>query len=777
MPKIRNKNSGNINKSGYLNQTYKSYIKDKQNKISFFKKEKIHNIFKSLNSNINFFDDSRTFVFEEKNVNPTVFIENKYIPNNKVLHTPNTFPDKDDVNFKRSVTVSRENFDKVVDYNYLDSENVFFDESSLDKENIIDRKDNIKIKFKRSSSNPIELAYNFSGATQNNITNNNFGITFPSINYGSLFFKMPICGNTVYLDANEDKYVDYLTDVKYNKFNSLSDFLTSPIIFSGLTYSSDQTPKTLSNYNIPVSDFGFPYDAKFRPKDNHMISMKDYIKKPFFLEKVILNTSISNWSVSDTSNITEPCLNFINFFIINQRGSLSSNSLKQQRDIEYVNSSSLSSLSLDNNYDDNQKNTRKFTRLKTTFDESRSKYSKEDDGIFEDTNTDLSSLGHRELVTNISIVNYSRKTSTFPYFSSESFLSSNCDIIYNNTANSLLDSNNNSECIYENKKVAITSNVKSFKKQKILPRFTHFNIYPKKENATRSNTSRRSERSSILEENTLENLENLYTDTYGKSIEIFNTTNNIKNTKDNGYIIYPEDLLTFGISLTTNFSPKIASSSSDYDERSGRDIVHINDDIDFTLVGYYLENEKEKTIYQKKIHESKNVKVVGQQNSEVVDKLGNNLSYLCKGSYFDHISSGIAGKNYTDKNSTENVNFYSKNINNTFSNFLILLDENLSYKEKTNSSSKKIKHLYNLRHYGFYADRLNSNYYPAYTNTEFPNREFFRIKKLFKKGHFIEKNTANGDTINSYNKDKNCKLENSEIAFVDPSISIESTHN
>jgi hypothetical protein len=776
MPKIRNKNSGNINKSGTLSQTYKSYLRRTQEKESFFEKENIHNIFKEEN-NVQRYDDSDTIVFKSTNVNPTVFLRDDQINKNKILHTPNIYQEKDDVNSKRDVIVSKENFDNVIDYNFLESKKVSFNEQELNETKIVDNKENIVINFKRSSEHPIQLSYNFSGGTQNNISNNNFGVSFPSTNHSSLSFGMPICGNTVYLSHDEKEYVDYLSDVKFNHFNSLSDFLDAPIIFSGLTYSSDQSPKTLSNYNIPIEDFGFPYDSKFRPKDKHMIDMSEYIKKPFCLEKIVLNTSISNWSVSDSSNITDPCLNFINFFVISQRGSLSSNSLDNQRLIEHYGSSSIETTNIDNNYDDNQSKGRKFTRLKTSFDINSTKYTKEDGGMTDVTESSLSEFSHRELITNISVGNYSRKSSTFPYFSSESNLSSHCDLFNNMTSTNMLNSNNNAECIYEDKNINITSDIKSYKKQKILPRFSNFNIYPKKRNATRSNTERRSERSVEIENNTLENLENLYTDSHNKVIEVFNTTDDVKNNKENKYIVYPGDKLTFGISLTTNFSPSIATSSTQYTELSGRDIVHINNDISFTLVGHYLENDKEKTLYQKKTNESKNVKIVGAISSEVTDLLGNNSVFLSKGSYFDHLSTGIAGQTYqTGKEDNSHVNFNSRQTARTFSNFATLLDNDLSYKEKTGSTAKNIKHLYNLRHYGFYSDRIDSSYYPAYSSIEFKSREFPRVRKLFKKGLFTQKDTSKGDTINSYNKHVNCKLTNSELIFADPTMSIESLY-
>ena len=101
-------------------------------------------------------------------------------------------------------------------------------------------------------------------------------------------------------------------------------------------------------------------------------------------------------------------------------------------------------------------------------------------------------------------------------------------------------------------------------------------------------------------------------------------------SKDSSYILMPGDKLTFGINLSNKFDPSTLN---------GKDIVLINGDVKFKLLGRYLQNEEIIDIESKRYFTNKNVKKVGVLDSLPTDFVMNRVS-CSTGKYYD--MNGIA---------------------------------------------------------------------------------------------------------------------------------------
>lgn len=770
MPKIRNKNSGNINKSGALTQTYKSYFKEDREKYSFFKKEVNHRSLGSNNENI-FFDDSKSIMFVEKDLNPTLSID----PNHetKLLSTPNTFPDESIV--QTSVLRDKDYYNFSIEENYTENDYNILKEGFNDSA-VIDKKENIAINFERNQYSPIHLSSGYSGHSGSDITDNTVNIYYNPV---ANFIK-PTNSHTAYLSQIDNITCDYLNDATHNMYADFNTFCLSgdyAIPFSGLTYYSQNfadRQDNITNYNMPIQDFGFPYSAKFRPKEKHIINANKYISRPFVIEKVVLKTNISNWSIADI-NTQSPCINFVNFFILNQRGKLNSNALDQQRIVKRydTDSSDFEEHIVDNTYDD-ESYTQKWTNF--SVQKTNNDWEKQNIVVENISYNNPVKASQRELITNISITNYSRDDLGF--LTTEEYLDHDTDLLINKTGITKQTVNSGVECIYENLNVDITSNVKNYKHNKFLPRFSKFNLYPKKNYSTRTNFEKRSERSLKTEHNSFDSELKGNGDFYNQIVEYYDPSKS-SNSNSNEYVLYPEDELIFGVNLASSYDPG-AGDAKNYNSLYGRDVVHINGDINFTLVGYYLQSGEEKIISHKNHYENANMKRIGYSFSEVVDDFGLPSGYLLKGSYYDHQSStATAGSNFSSL-----VNYVSGRNGNGFTGNLISLPntvyltigrnsplenyeiDGLRYKENEQDTDYKfIKQYFNLNKFGQPAFKINFNRYIQHEDMDLNNIINYFIDKKYKKGLFIEKSLSAGDTFNSYNTTQRASLTDVQIAF------------
>ena len=77
----------------------------------------------------------------------------------------------------------------------------------------------------------------------------------------------------------------------------LKTYLSSQAIGFGATLGgggiSQNDLARLEAMGYPISNFGFPYDPKFQPNANQQLLMQNYISEPFLLEKIVVELSCS----------------------------------------------------------------------------------------------------------------------------------------------------------------------------------------------------------------------------------------------------------------------------------------------------------------------------------------------------------------------------------------------------------------------------------------------------------------------------------------------------
>ncbi len=753
MPKIRNKNSikgfskifsgspATLIKSGICTKSIKQIIKDEQKEYSFFHDEILHSEtgeFRSTQA----FNDDHTIIFKEKEVIPGVGIEGKYLSGSslvlqdKILDTPNEFLDR--LYYTVNGNPGPETYNALLKENYVKDYNIKYIEKK--PENSYDNYDKIDLDFELDSKG-VCLSYN---KTEESSSSVNFWD-------GSVKTFNKHNGNTIFLykpsyDKNQDNIYkgstyDYIGNIGKNYFSSKENFSSSSICFNSLTsYDTSQNSNgnndNFSNAgfgSLPIEDFGFPYDNKFLGRKRHTVEMSNYIVKPFLIEKVVLETTLSNWSVSNTPGF--PCLNFLNFFIINQRGNLNKDSLLQSNTIKYKNSSgNIDNFTRNINYSNLENYTCNYSS-NYVFETSITEASISSDFVVNESllNEENQTVdSQRELVTTINIANYSSGDQGDSRFNIDK-IKEEVDLFIDNSNVTKLQ-NNYAECIYLDKSIRIESDVKSFNSNENLTRFSSFEIYPKKSDSTRTNIDKRSEKSLLIEADSRLDFK-IENDTLDQTIKI-----KAPIKKKNKYFLNAGDKLIFGFSFSPSFAP---DSNSLY----GNDVTKILNNVKVILLGRYLENGIEKSIKKKKFFQNKNTKKIGYYSNEIVDNTGMPDAYLNKGSYYDFEASGIAGTDFSS-----NLYKYSSRVSSGFGNFLTLTNSNDRVKIKDrllstiyyrNNASENfdsfIKHYYTLNGFGQPANKINNNRYISYYDMLRNNILTHHVKKKFKKGFFLQK--------------------------------------
>jgi len=788
-------------KSGILSSNESKNMKEDHLSFAYFPDEVIHSDTQNTAKDL-FFHDSRTIIFNEKPVTPTLRLETKYISNNslthvdfynenKLLKTPNIPNYYESIatnntqlgtisQTSQTVTNTPEIYNRLLKEKHLKSEDRSFNENVDLESNLEDKKYNkITIDYdlhKNNSNSDIWLSFSKSGSSSNVIFPDNMSLnTFN--------------GNTVYLynqqytNNNFGPY-DYIGNISSDYKNNISSIINSPICFNGfrLPWSNDIiSEKVLArNYNssiVPIEDFGFPYSSKYKAQDRHLIKASDYISKPFVLEKVNIECKISNWSFTKTETVGQqddyliPCINFINFFLLNQRGEINTTNLKSQITVENdLNESQL--VNIDYNSEP------VYTLNKTIVRGLGEPYSIDEIEEMEQNNTDYISTGYdenidnknitgvsqRDLITFLTIANYSgvdsgQQNNFFNYDA----VKSNVDLFFDETSNTKYDSTNSAECIYTDRKVSLSGKVKSVHKNTKLPGFTKFNIYPKKSCSTRTNIENQSRRSKPSEKAVTLGSINTYQDGLGKDINVLDN-----ETTEGVYVLNPEDSLVLGISLShsffTNEDLTALGQGNSQQNRFGHDLVKIscseNYPLKLHLIGYYLEDEDKKVIVNKSTKQFKNIKRIGYYQNEVVDQIGSNLGYLDQNFYdrtgYAYANSNISLNEYSSKNKTRLGNFFkipkrpfgsstNTNFYNVRSPFIAFTEEYYTYKfidendidRELDSNIKFIDHYYNKYRFGMFSDKMNYNRIHQFIDAKYQN-----INKKFMKGFYKQKTAA-----------------------------------
>jgi hypothetical protein len=807
-------------KSGILSSNDRKVAQQDQLEFSFFDDELIH-LDNDVSKKDYSYNENRTIFFNRKNVVPTVRLENNpYIYNNalstheiyndrKILATPN-IPSfyyqygvsndtelgvlSDDV---MAMDQTSDIYDRMLKEKYLKTETRAFNEKTnwddtLKSENY----NTITIDYDLHKSPRPDLYLSFSKKE------NTRQVIFPG---GKSFYTFN--GNTAYFYNNDyttDSFgpFDYLGNISENYKLNINNFLSnSPVCFNSVTVSNNNIAFVYPQWGgIPVDTFGFPYSNKFDAAPRHLIPASNYITKPFVIEKVCIEFEMSNWSFVNHDIIggEMPCINFVNFFVLNQRGKKNINNLESNKSVKYYDNGN-NSINVVNSYSGNTIYTTNNKSNNETYTEQEIQDIKNGIAIlgFEDyLSSSINTLlrtdkieevdkniekntknQQRDLITTISIANYSDPLDNGTYVNKEK-IKSIVDEFVDQSNVSRIGLNSQSECIYTNRKFKITAPVKYFYENKKLPKFTSFNIYPENQDSTRTNLNIKSGRSLYGENLNNVGSNSLVNDQYFNSSLIKEF-----DFEESNYILHPSDNLILGVSLSNEYNTG-EDSSGNAAYNFGEDLVKISCSEDYPLklhlIGYYLEDKNKKVIVNKTTKQFKNTKRIGYYQNEVVDQIGSNLGYLSQ-NFYDYwfkdaasrVPFGETEKNFTlspyyrqdeftysNFNKTRlgnfseipNLSFGRYNLNGGITylfpgssvpnilNDTLLMNTDLFnseiYKEKQNSNFKLYRHYYNKYHFGYFCDRLNHNRIYQFSDAKYQN-----IIKKFMNG-FCRKKTA-----------------------------------
>lgn len=785
-----------IEENGILKTCLKSGIGTKSNfkfnvddylSFSFFENDILHSNLGNISNSL-FYNDNKTIEFIQKDVINTLNLEEKYLNDvnfkdqQKILSTPNTFfgLSGDSTNYvKSSLNTDSKWYDRTLKENYIKSkksnyaetgEHVYYPDLNNNPygENLKNSRDIITFDYDLRSTLSQEVSLSMSRA--NNSFNISFtdGTSFEGFNGNTAYFYSP---NKI---KENDRCYDYLGNVTNNYFSSADGMIdNAPICFNNISqtylnyakdYVSNIIPELISlqNYSvggIPIHNFGFPFDGRYTPKNTHSIKMSNYITKPFLIEKVKLDFSMSNWSQSISDSV--PCLNFVSFFLLNQRKKINTTNLKATITSNHSNSPSdpTSQYEYAVNYGGNVTYT-KPSQNSTTFTDYEIDWMEnfgENSGYIE-TNS-ISFPAQRDLITSATIANYSSR-------SDQQLVNVNKikEIVDEFVDMSSTDNiGSTQECFYQNRKFSIVSNVKNFFKNEKLPKFTSYNIEASNPDSTRTSIGISSRKSLPLEEYSNTGTVNTWSSTFNYDVKTLE-----KNFLESEYLITPEDELILGVTLT----PSADLNDTDYANTQnpyGRDLVKIlsqeNFPVKVQLIGRYLENNAKKTIKNKEIKNYKNLKKIGYIQNEIVDQIGSNTARLDQ-NFYDRSVIGLAryyrnlylnsGENRTGLgNFFELPSFASKtftfdNINDQDNPEIAIAQNPESEYSKTLTSDYftytvdnevkyyPAKQYFNKYRFGHFSDRLNYNRRYQYVNSN-----IFNIDKKFMSGYYKQKTPAN----------------------------------
>ena len=746
MPKIRTKqiyklNNGEyIKKSGILTRSLKNIIKKESNYKSFFEESFSHNT-DGVEINTIPYDDRKTILFVEKNVNSTLSIEDKYKANNKVLHTPNEFDSSDKIN-----KVVRSNvYSMFIKENYIDEQKVSYNDSYfIEKSEIEGNKEEIRIRLEFDE--PCRLSFNKDSSSSQTITLNN-------TSYNTSNSPM------VYFNFSSNKW-DYLGDINKNYFNNLTDFLDSPIGFNSI--SPAKTNK-IDNQSLgyPITTFGFPFDDRYQGLSRHLLKANKYITKPFVLEGIKIKLKGTS-RAEIGSNFNLQILNSLNFFIINQRKNLNKSSFYNlgldSGNFDYFTIAQVAGSGV--YYQNNQNITYSIDNFPIYTDITKTNTIGENSTLLDSSNSNPNyeelSSSQRELISYINIVNFSSGGQDEASFNIDiDSIRRNSDFMHEDLTQSS-DSNFFANCNYDNKVIEVLSDVKTPVTHNTMESFGKFNVYPSTNFRNRTGTEYKSERSRNSDYS-LKNEIKTSVDDAGKSLSISKNA-----SKQNYYLLLPTDELIIGFS----FNPNMTINSGN---KSGRDIYIIEDSLDISLIGRYY--QKDVPINSRNIsyknNSYKRLNYFKQLNFS--DSVGTGNAYLSKGSFYD----GKASKTVTLSNK-DTFHFFLNNINSSaeiekqtdsikpiaISNFkkAINIDEELL--DEISLNKKEYSHQYvNGFVFGNVKDRLNYNRFSAFKDLNV-NRTFNTVLKRFRNNAFQEITSSK-----SYNSNSNARLNTLSYSY------------
>jgi hypothetical protein len=736
-------------KSGSVSRVIANTLRDKDTYHSFFYNEDAY----SKNGHLladklaELFNDDNTIIFDTKQIVPTYGLETKYFDNtietleNNIQHTPNTFYG---INVgTKDVNVKREKYNKLLEPNYLKSssaESISFEEN----ENITGNEVKNILNFNFNLHKPCILSFNKNQNIADTISFTNDDSSIETFNRHN--------GNMAYFYGKNDGQIrgqgfgsfDFIGNIAKNYHENIAEISAAPIGFMPPTSGSVENDGILSTTSIPVDTFNFPFDVKFKAEDRHCFDVSKYIAKPFVIEKIYIETTISNYSQTTTSSSS--CLNYLNFFVLNQTGKLLHTDIVGSNDIEYsLDNSSIETFSNPPVYNDSPiySSAEAPIDLNAILDDDTSLSNSmftidkaNNNDVYEsEKNNDVSI---REIITYGTVSNFSiNSQDSNQYTDIVASLNSYSDVLNFSSNSSVNNVNNYVENIFKNEKILLEITPRIINKNDSLPHIGNFNIFPRKKSSSANGLELKSNRFIHNDKNiNSQNLLGSNITRVGKQVDI-----NENAFRESKYIILPGDKIVLGVS----FSPNLSINS----DGTGESVLKIHDEIRMSFSGYYLENDQKK-YYKTQQYNFKNSKKFGFVHNKVCDDPGKPEKVLQVGLYNNNQSVALAGQVITRINSfaqsfknsylsLPNKNVYDENIS---SDYKIL--NKVSGETITNSDKDYFKHYFNVSRYGQSADftkySINTKNYDSNLN-----KIINCVTKKFKKGFFIDKNPCKSE--------------------------------
>ena len=653
MPKIRYSNkykkdgSLNLTKSGVLSKSTRNLVENYYNNYSYFEPEWLHKS-EGKDESFKFFNDNDTIVFKNKSVSTFLGIEKKYENKTLVYNTPNII----DTTIYSVKNPTSKQYTDFLDFNYYEDKKEIFNDS-IENKKVKDESINFDLNFSEdcilsfshinSSNNPSTIEAVIFGRwdfdkEEVQFTTQEQPTSLFSRNLFTSYFNFKN-HNWEYLLGNWDPFSAPLNmNAADNVFghnagqqfyrndpllaDNIDNFMYAPIAFSGFNTKSDeyygnsQISYLKINQSIPIDTFGFPFDKKYSARPQQTISMKKYIKKPFLLEKIKIEGIFSNRSESpfqtDPVEFNKICMNFVNFFILNQRKGFNKNNypvlnaggIYKQEKNKLVAGGTVQVL---NNFPTYENIKNKFQISNDLSDQHSLLIEEIDDS-------------QRDLITNVTLCNIC--TGSFNINPDFTNVLQKSDYVVEASHTSGFE-NLSAKCNYTRKKIIIEKNISQTKSQKNVSRMTINNYYVSQNAGTRTGFDIPTGRS-VYNEKLFNKADGESTDQYNININEYNDA-----YYENSYLLYPEDNLVLGVSFSPTF---------DIEQNSihGKDFFIIHDNLKVTLYGKYLENDKKVlTKNTKKDFINRKIKKIGIENKVIDNEIYFEHPTLLSGSYFD----------------------------------------------------------------------------------------------------------------------------------------------
>lgn len=652
MPLIRNKRKGNISKSGAITISPKNQLVEIDNHQGQIPIDLSIDGRKLLDTKNHFSDNYLNYNFNSQYNNlkgPSAGFPDNDINQNFFISTPNTLSadyfsshrisknSLKDVRLKRNLSKKLDAFkeDDLIDLN--SQESFYLTSSNPDIIKNFDQpiKDRSIIDLKLESSSPVTIKQSADDDVYNFMAYYNFSSKSWDI-----------------LDGNYSE-----ADFTIANFNA-KDFHIgfSPSIFGAGNISSGGGTGSSREYisgslSEPISNFGFPITNKYKSTKDQVLSLNNYIDKPFLLEKIILEFNYS--SSGNMSNSNDSLIPFVvgsNFFILNQKET---------------------------------KSNRKLGNIPEIVSKSQ---------ISDDIFVDIANNGYYGTIDSSlrEIVSYSKiiLATTGTYDLSTSNSNYKFDKIASEADYYEYADSTSGDCSYSiaNKRIKVEFPVRVANKSQYFSKF--IDIFVGNEFGSRTLVGEDFNRSFFKNNDSFKGRSELYTGT--STTNLFSRLDN--SNRDSAYVLLPDDKITFGFHSLSNVLGNHNNSFT------------IVGSVDIKFIGTPLANYMPKKEVRREFQTSNNLRSAVIGNTYLSDQFETGPIQLYASSSIDRIVTTDSSRDLSRSSST----FYSNGDKGTNKKAVLVTNTDINnVYEDSISSKNSLKYYFNWRRYGHLSDFIS----------------------------------------------------------------------